>query len=398
MTKKIVAIICPTLSRGGAERIAGLLAKNIYEEVDKVYLFLFNGNEITYEYKGSVIDLELRKAELKYKNKYIRFLYKYFYLITEIRKFKKRLKIDCSISFLDYPNIINILSNNKKCKTIISVRSFKSIQKNIYRSRSKKIELFLMKKLYNRANSIVAISKGVENDLVTNFNVNQKLIQTIYNFFNTNEINNKLKEPLEQEMDHFLKNKKIIINVGRLDVPKNHKYLIEEYSRISSLYPDSILMLVGSGVLEKDLKHFVSNLGLTDRVIFIPYTNNPFKYLKKASVFVLSSNFEGFGNVILEAMYSKVPVISTDCLSGPRELIANKYDYTRKINSMEIHNNGILIPCEKDDKKHCMSQAISLLFDDEALRKQLIENAFHFVTEEYDQSNILLQWLNLINK
>ena len=80
MIDKNVAIICPTLSRGGAERIAGLLAKNIYEEVGKVYLFLFNGNEITYKYKGSVIDLKLREAELKYKNKYIRFLYKYFYL------------------------------------------------------------------------------------------------------------------------------------------------------------------------------------------------------------------------------------------------------------------------------------------------------------------------------
>lgn len=110
-----------------------------------------------------------------------------------------------------------------------------------------------------------------------------------------------------------------IVHVGRLKAVKNHPLLLHAIARIP--IPEARLMLVGTGQGELGLRALAADLGITDRVIFAGFQPDPTPFYRTADLFVLSSDYEGFGNVIVEAMACGTPVVSTDCPTGPREIL-----------------------------------------------------------------------------
>lgn len=126
---------------------------------------------------------------------------------------------------------------------------------------------------------------------------------------------------LPSEFDHWFKAKKIITCIARLDSPKDHATLFRAVRKLSSRVPDVALVCVGSGSLEVDLKGLANELGISDRVLFAGYQANPMPFVKASRVSVLSSDFEAFGLVIIEAMAVGTPVVATDCPFGPAEII-----------------------------------------------------------------------------
>lgn len=112
-----------------------------------------------------------------------------------------------------------------------------------------------------------------------------------------------------------------IVNVGSFKRVKNHRLMLRSFARISK--PEARLMLVGTGQEEADLRTLTAELGITDRVIFAGFQPDPTPFYKTANLFVLSSDYEGFGNVIVEAMACGTPVVSTNCASGPAEILDN---------------------------------------------------------------------------
>ena len=131
--------------------------------------------------------------------------------------------------------------------------------------------------------------------------------------------------------------------------------------------------MVGNGVMEEELKQKVSDFGIKNKVVFCGWDNNPFMYVSRANCFVLSSDVEGFPNVLIEALACGKAVISTDCSSGPRELLAPATDlHHRAINNYEIGEYGILTPV---NDVIALAAAMKKMYEDNALLKKFEEKA-----------------------
>lgn len=156
----------------------------------------------------------------------------------------------------------------------------------------------------------ICVSHGVEKDFKRFFG-DITPTQTIYNAFDQNKIKQAAMEFVPSEDDY-------IIHVGSFYPVKAHKDLLMAYAKSSKIYP---LMLIGKGKLEAEIKALAISLGIAEKVIFKGYQSNPFPYIKHARGLVLSSHYEGLGRVLVEAQALAVPAISTDCPSGPSELL-----------------------------------------------------------------------------
>src|SRR5699024_1090823 len=135
--------------------------------------------------------------------------------------------------------------------------------------------------------------------------------------------------------------------------------------------PNANLVILGDGKLKDELKKLANELGVLDSLYFLGFQSNPFKFIAESKVFVLSSLYEGFPNALAEAMACGVPVVSTDCLSGPREIIAPKEFYTNYFN-YELDNDryGLLVPVF-DGQWHDSNE--SLTAEEEVMANTLIQ-------------------------
>jgi len=220
---------------------------------------------------------------------------------------------------------------------------------------------------YKRADLVLANSYAMQTDLIENFKIKTP-VRVIYNPIDLHFI----KTHIDEEPDYvFDKNTFYFVNVGGFRKEKNHLLLIQAFFILKNL--PCKLLLVGGGVMEEELKQKVHDLGLMDKVIFTGFDNNPFKYVSRSDCFVLSSDVEGFPNVLIEALACSKPVISTDCSSGPRELLAPATDlHHRAINNYEIGEYGILTPV---NDVIALAAAMKKMYEDAALRDQLTAKA-----------------------
>ena len=162
----------------------------------------------------------------------------------------------------------------------------------------------------------VCVSKGVETDLkaVLGDNIASK---TIYNAFDKPAIEQWANEPFSS-LHKVLKPQQYLLHVGSFKYQKAHDILLNAYAKSSKNYP---LVLLGKGKLFADTKALAENLVIADKVVFLGFDKNPYPYIRHARGLVLSSRFEGFVRVIPEALALNIPVVSTNCESGPSEML-----------------------------------------------------------------------------
>jgi glycosyltransferase involved in cell wall biosynthesis len=173
--------------------------------------------------------------------------------------------------------------------------------------------------------------------------MDKKKIQVIYNFYDIDEINKMSTNDIEDEYKEIFKFP-VIINMGSLTKQKGQWHLIRVFKKVKEVIPKMKLVFLGEGELENELKKLVYDLKLEKDVFFLGFQKNPFKFISKAKIFVFPSLYEGFPNAIVEAMTCGIPVISSDCDSGPREILAPNSDIKKKTNCIEYAEYGILIP------------------------------------------------------
>ena len=222
---------------------------------------------------------------------------------------------------------------------------------------------------YKRADLVLANSYAMQTDLIENFKIKTP-VRVIYNPIDLNFIRTH-----KDEVPDFTFDKNIFhfVNVGGFRREKNHLLLLQAFFILKNL--PCKLVIVGGGIMEDELKQKVSDLGMGDKVIFCGFETNPFKFVSRSDCFVLSSEVEGFPNVLIEALACGKPVISTDCSSGPRELLAPATDlHHRAINNYEIGEYGILTPVNDIT---ALAAAMKRIYEDAALRKQFEEKAAH---------------------
>ncbi len=182
--------------------------------------------------------------------------------------------------------------------------------------------------VYKFSNQIVSLSEGVKENLVRRYKVKPSDIKVVYNPVDLYRIKEKIrteKDIKDKYKTLFETEDKIIVSAGRLVEQKDHKTLLKAFSKVNAQVK-SRLILLGEGPLKNQLVEEAEKLDVADRVHFIGFQNNPYVFFKKADVFVLSSKHEGFSHVIAEALATGVPVVSTDCKSGPAEVL-NKGEY-----------------------------------------------------------------------
>lgn len=216
--------------------------------------------------------------------------------------------------------------------------------------------------------TIIALSKGVSNDLIENFRINKSKIEVIYNPVELSTIEN-MKEEKVNDVE-VGSNQKIIIAVGKLGEQKDYPTMLKAFKLIVEKEKSKLLIL-GKGPYEKQLKELTISLGIEDSVMFLGFRSNPYKYMNIADLFILSSKWEGFGHVIVEAMASGVPVISTNCNSGPAEIIQNKY--------------GVLVEVGDFDK--IAVEAIEILKNDK--KREYYKNLGYLRSKDFDAENII---------
>lgn len=193
-------------------------------------------------------------------------------------------------------------------------------------SQERKIHDYLTDKALNEVyqqKNIVAVSQGVEDD-VSKLIKNLKSITTIHNPIDRKRILSQARqsEILENLIkDHPVLQQGYIVHVGKFKTQKNHKGLLQAYAKSNQKKP---LLLIGEGALQEECKALCHHLNIQDKVVFSGFFNNPYPFIASASAMVLSSFYEGFGIVIAEALSLNIPVISSDCDSGPRELLPAK--------------------------------------------------------------------------
>lgn len=342
--KKILFVI-PSLRVGGAEKVLLYLLKYLDRKKFIPFLVLFDK---TGEYLEQV-PKDVVVYDLKKKKRY--HFFKMIYLLSY--KIFPKLKPDLVISFMEYSNIVTIFSKKLSCvkpPIIISEHTYDNAHLD---QRMRWLKSVLIKRYYNKADKIIAVSKGVYDSLVKNYGVFKNKITVIYNGVDLKCIQNASKEDLVTKVNN---NVPMIVSCGRLSSVKNYPLLLDAFSRVQKEIK-SRLLIIGDGEEKKSLEKLCQKLGIKDAVTFVGFQENPFKYITKSDIFVLPSNYEGFGNVIIEAMACGVPVISTKCPSGPDEIITDGV-------------NGVLVPV---GDVNAMTEAILKLLKDKPLRERLVE-------------------------
>ena len=367
---KKIAFFIYSLASGGAERVVSILLEHFSKKYE-THLVLMN-DTIFYEVPKNV---KIHFLEKSLPNEHgIKKLIKIPFLAKKYAEYLEKERIDISISFMNRPNYINVWAK-KSAKTIISERSNPTLQHRC--GFQGFINRFLMKKLYKKADTVIANSFGSADDLKRNFNVSS--VKVIYNPIKPCRYTKKKKN-----------NTFTFITVGRLDNGKNHKMLIDAF-RLANL--DASLHIIGTGELKNKLKRYVESINLKEQIKFLGKQNNVFRFLNEANCFVFSSKHEGFPNVLLEALACNLPIISTDCQYGPREILAPDTDFRYQTKEIEFAECGILVPVNDVEK---MAKAMEIIYNDSKLREKYAQK----VTErakDFDVKNIIKEWEKLLN-
>lgn len=306
-----IAVFLPSLAGGGAERVILYLCKKFCERGLLVDLIIVDDSgPLNY-----LIPQETRLVNFK-KRKPIK-------SIIKLIKYLKKNKPKSIISVLTHANIacaIAHIISNSSCNLVLSERI--NIVTDLS-SRALSLDVLLttiaIKFLYKHAYKIIAVSKGAANSISKISKISKKNVKIIYNPIDIDNIDNLSSEYIEFPwQDSF----PIIISSGRLSTQKDFPCILEAFSIMKKQCP-SHLVIIGEGEQRKILNNIIDSLEINNDVWLPGFFINPYSYMARANLYVLSSRFEGLPNVLIEALALGVPIVATNCPSGPEEILAN---------------------------------------------------------------------------
>ena len=342
---------------GGAERVMINLAKYFSDTGYETILVTSFIDTWEYKIEGNVKRLTLEENEIKQGK-----IKRNFSRIIKLRDILKKEKPDIAVSFMAEPNFrLLVASLGLNVKTIVSVRNDPN------KEYAGKIGKFVGKWILPIADGCVFQTKEAQEWFPERL---QRKSTIIFNavkeaFFHIE------RRPVDGE----------IITCGRLEAQKNHKLLIDAFAEVVKEYPYAKLKIYGEGSLREVLQEQINKLGLQEKAFLMGATNDVAKALQTANLFVLSSDYEGMPNALMEAMAAGVPCISTDCpCGGPRSLIENKI-------------NGYIISL--NDKNELKNSIIDYM---KQKKKEDISNKTKKLATRFLPKKVHEEWLKYINK
>ena len=284
---------------------------------------------------------------------------------------KKQLGIDVTYSFGPTANLVNVLSKSQG-ETWCGIRSYMDMNP----SNNRMLKLFT-----SRADKIISCSRLIEEELKDKFDC--KNVETLYNPYDSAWICSQAEEKIT-DIPWKRKENLTLVSMGREDDVKGYWHLLKAFSFVLKGEKDAKLLIVGDGSFE-EYKKLAKELGIEENVCFTGLKKNPFPYIAEAHIYVLTSYNEGFPNALVEAMTLGVPVIATNCLTGPAEILLQEYTGQPEIEESIMAEYGILIPnmspeknlqssvIEDDEKK--LAETILKLWNDKELYQKYVEKA-----------------------
>lgn len=307
---KHIALFLPSLRGGGAERVMVNLAWGFAERGLQVDLVLAKADgpylsEVHPEVR--VVDLGARRV---------------LHSLPDLVRYLRRKRPAAMLSTLSHANIIALWARgiaSVPVRLVVREANTVGISASNAPALRGRWTPFLMRFFYRWADAVVANSSGVAEDLIRLTRLPAEKLKVIYNPVVTPELFAKAEEPLDHPW--FRPGEPpVILGVGRLTKQKDFPTLIRAFALVRKERPVR-LMILGEGEGRPKLEALVRELGLKDDVALPGFVDNPYKYMKRAAVFVLSSRWEGLPSVLIEALALGTPVVATDCPSGPAEIL-----------------------------------------------------------------------------
>ncbi|EQB22657.1 glycosyl transferase, group 1 [Dehalobacter sp. UNSWDHB] len=355
MVKKNIVFIIHRMQdggAGGAERVISTLANNAAISGDDVTLITAKEFNTSYYIHPDVrcVSLDDKKNSL----------FKLFAFI----KILKETKCDVIVSFLTGINIFSIIAGR-----ICDVKVIACERTDPKHSATNLMKKILRKLLYRLANGFVFQTE--EAKLFFSKDIQRRSII----------IPNPLKEPLPEPYTGVRNDE--IVTVGRFDSQKNHKLLFEAFSEVAKVNPEVSLTLYGDGPLRAEYTKILKELGISSRVNFPGWHPDVHERILKSRMFVLSSDYEGISNAMLEAMALGIPTISTDCPCGGSRMF------------IEDGVNGLLVPV--GNKKALVNAINKLIIDKDDLSKTISQNCIK-IKDKLKVEGIFSMWNSYISK
>lgn len=402
--KENILIVIPNLGRGGAQQVFRDQL-NFFVEKHHIIGCVFNWDgAFQDDHHPHIISLDIPGG----KNVLSKI---YFFLkrVRALRNIKNKYNINFSISHLEGADYVNLLSKRKE-KVICWIHGTKAFDREIEGPIGGLRKKLLIPLTYRLADKIITVSDGIRQELVDLFNVPFNKVQTIYNSFVLEEIASKAEQDISSEIQEVFSGENVILTHCRLSRPKNLFALIDIF--IAARNHCSVkLMILGDGELREEILQYCVNsnlriysiwestaqFGSDFDIYFMGYERNPYPYLSRATLYIMTSSWEGFPLSLCEAMASGVPVISSDCYTGPREIISPGLDSKQPVLQPVTAPYGVLMPLATKETIEVWADTLCAILKDTDLQKQLKEKGKERVLA-FDRKKISSQWLNLIDE
>lgn len=394
-----IALLLPDLCGGGAERVASELSRYFTGKNYHVFVFTRKRTKNDYDFVGKIIQIP---NHAKTYSSNILWLARACGLLNtakQVKRLKKKYRIDVTISFMEYFNCVNILSKYKD-KVITRICTILSVRENMFRQHGDFLyNRSFLRFMYSLADKVVVLTEGGKMDMVNEYRLSGQKIAVV---------SNPLSSFAAYEEEEWTYGDKVVLCPLRVDESKQQKTLVECFQGVLKKIPEAKLLLVGrtDSSYANEVRTFVKKLHLEKEVLFIGHSPKVQYYLKHSTCFVLISKGEGFSSAILEALDAGLPVLSTDCPGGPREILAPGTGLgCQHIKSVERAEYGILLPYineeykipEDKKTKGIISEAIVQVLNDPKLRAGYSEKGKERA-KCYSIDTIGGKWETLINR
>ncbi len=343
MRKEQLIFLIPSLAGGGAERVAATLLPFLARHFD-LTLVLLENRRSSYPVPTEMPVVALSRPLNSHTAHVIRIPYHVSALARLIRKHRAKVVL----SFIEQANIINILASNIAGHRAVISQRINPRQQYESKGLLGKVISQTSARLYPKAARIIAVSNGIKEIIVSDYKLDAPRIAVIPNPVDIASVAKRSKkEPSVVLPGNYL------LHVGRLNVnQKAHDALLNAFEKLHSFHPDLKLIIVGKGPDKEQIEAMVKNLDFADSVILAGWQDNVYPFMARAKALVLCSRYEGWPNVLVEAMACGCPVVATDCPTGPREILGDsKY--------------GLLVPV---DDPEALAHSVEKLLTDESCR------------------------------
>lgn len=345
LDKKKLVFLIGGLNFGGMERVV-FIAKELLQEKYDIKIVTLYQTDADYDKNKEYYNIDVPPS----RKRIITFVKRLMGCI----RMKKKLKPDIVFSFGMYLNYLNVISNlllKHKPTTIAGIRSYDWLMEPFFSAITDKWVM-------NQMDKVNSVSKLIAKDAQRIWGIPEERNPVIYNPYNVKKIEEYTKEIIEDFK--FDANKYYIITMGRLADQKGYNHLIRAFSIVSEKYDKIELIILGNGERREKLLQMIDEYSLDNKVHLLGGKINPYKYVNKANLYVLSSLSEGFPNALAEAMCVGTPVVSVNCKSGPAEILFGTDEFIYRNKEFYVGDYGILcreMSKDKTYKKNIPSKA-----------------------------------------